>query len=237
MEVPILKFAPAIAAGIVAIILGIAGQAILGGMLLLVAVGFVAIQSIKKTGETRAVDPREGLDPEGRSTLLRFRKIYAEIEELSSSVPKGSSTAILIAEASAEADRIMSQVAEELRSRRTLKRAISGLPIAQQELQHLVDQQNTAHSDDERASLEVAVQSKRSEISQYDVARQALQRLDENLARAESALGEMRARLKGGSATESAERASDLEIRDTISRMRAISDSVDESREFLNDES
>ena len=203
---------------------------------MLVAVGVLAVRSIRRTGETRSADPSEGLDPEGRSTLLRFRKIYAEISDLSASVPKGSSTAILVAEATAEADRIMSQVAEELRSRRAIKKAIAGLPLARQELQQLAESQATAHSDEEKASLEVAIQAKRNEIQQYEVGQTALSHLDQNLARAEAALNEMRARLKGGTATASAERASESEIRDTISRMRAITDSVDETRAFLGED-
>ena len=236
METSILKFLPSIILTVLAVGLAIVGQVILGVILVLVAVGVLAFQSIKSTATTRVDDPMEGLDPEGRSIMTRFRKIRTEIAELSATIPKGSATAILIAEATAEADRIVRDLAPELRNRRAIKKAIAGASLAQQELERLQAQRDSAPTDDERAAYQVAIEAKTQEIAHYATGAEAIERLDENFRRAEAALREMRARLQGRSITDAAERTSEGDLRETISRMRAVTQSVDETRAFLGDD-
>lgn len=223
-----------LAAVIAAVVLGVIGQYALAGLALIAWVGILAFGAMKQTSTTRATDPTEEMDADSRALFVPIRRLSNEIEAL---VEKNGDTALMRTvgtEARDEARRIREQIAHALKIRGELKRALRGRSTAAQEAGDLEAKATEALSDVEREALTSAAEARRLELSHYGTVEQALARIDGGVRQAEAALSEIRARLAVAASGEKAAQADQSDdLRETVSRLKALSLSVDEAEQML----
>lgn len=224
----------AVAALVLAFLLVFLSQPLLAAIAIVVAVGLVAIGAMRKTGEARMADPTLEMDPDSRSLYAPVRRLTNELEALIQKNPDSSLLKTIGNEALREAQRIRDQVAEGLQVRSQLKRASRGRSLAIQEVDKLQAQISDAKTDGERAALQSALTARQLELGHYTQVEETIGRIDSGVRQAEAALSEMKARLAVGAGGEAAARASSVDdLRDTMSRLKALSLSVDEAEELL----
>jgi hypothetical protein len=224
----------ALAAVAAAVVLGVIGQYALAVLALIAWVGILAFGAMKQTSTTRATDPTEEMDADSRALFVPIRRLSNEIEAL---VEKNGDTALMRTvgtEARDEARRIREQIAHALKIRGELKRALRGRSTAAQEAGDLEAKATEALSDVEREALTSAAEARRLELSHYGTVEQALARIDGGVRQAEAALSEIRARLAVAASGEKAAQADQSDdLRETVSRLKALSLSVDEAEQML----
>ena len=91
---------------------------------------------------------------------------------------------------------------------------------------------SNAQSDEERETLQSALEARQTEFSHYRNAQEAVDRIDSHLRQAEAALSEIKARL-GTAAAGTAENAPATELQETIGRLKSLGTSLEESEEWL----
>ncbi|MGV3616423.1 MAG: hypothetical protein ACO1SV_13925 [Fimbriimonas sp.] len=219
---------------IAAVLLGVLGQYALAAIALIAWIGLLAFGAMKQTATVRSEDPTEAMDADSRALFSPVRRLTNEIEEL---VRRNGDTALMRtvgAEAKAEAQRIREQVAHALKVRGELKRALRGRSTAAQQITELDEKASVALTDAEREALAGAAEARRLELSHYGTVEQALARIDGGVRQAEAALSEIRARLAVAASGEKAAQAEQSDdLRETVSRLKALSLSVDEAEQML----
>jgi hypothetical protein len=202
-------------------------------LLVILAIGALAYAAARKSQTRRTEIPGEELDPEGRTLLRPVRKLEAEIAELVAHNKGMATVSVLGTEASHEAKRIVEQASNSLRIRADLKRSLRGEFDAQKQIDSMTEKAASAATDQERESLQAAIEARKLELGHYDTIRQTIGQIDGGLRQAEAALAEMKARLAVSVSGEKVELASEGDLRETISRMKALSLSYDEADELL----
>ena len=173
----------------------------------------------------------EDLSNEERAQLGPLRKLRKEIARIVEARNEEVSVSVVGAEAIQEADHILEQCAKLVRLRRELKRGLFSQAESSRQIQSLQSDLQTA-GDDQRATLESALQARRQEEAHYSDAGDALQRINASLRQAEAALSEMKARLATSSASAVGNEPS-RELEDTIGRLKSLGASLDEAEDFL----
>jgi ElaB/YqjD/DUF883 family membrane-anchored ribosome-binding protein len=219
---------------IAAVVLAVVGQYALAAIALIAWVGILAFGTMRQTATVRTEDPAEAMDPDSRALFAPIRRLTKEIEEL---VERNRDTSLMRtvgAEARDEAQRIRQQVAHALQVRGELKRALRGKSVAAQEADELETKASSALTEAERDALSGAAEARRLELTHYETVEQTLARIDGAVRQAEAALSEIRARLAVGTSGERAAQAEQSDdLRDTVSRLKALSLSVDEAEHML----
>lgn len=219
---------------IAAVVLGVLGQYPLAILALVAWVGILAFGAMRQSSTARATDPTEDMDADSRALFVPIRRLSNEIETL---VDKNANTALMRtvgAEARTEAFRIREQIAHALVIRGELKKALRGRSTAAQEADDLEVKASQAMTDAEREALTGAAEARRLELSHYGTVEQALARIDGGVRQAEAALSEIRARLAVAASGEKAAQADQTDdLRETVSRLKALSLSVDEAEQML----
>lgn len=200
---------------------------------LIVLIGVVAVASMRQSATARASDPTEDLNPESRTLFLRIRRLNSDIEQMVERSRSTPAVQYLGKEALTESNRILAQVAQSLKVRQDLKKALSGASLISRDTEALERQISEARTADEREALEVALQAKKLEVGHYVEIERMLTQIDGGIKQAEAALGEMKARLAVSVTNDKAAEVPEEDIRETIGRMRAITLSVDEAEEIL----
>jgi hypothetical protein len=219
---------------VVAVLLLILGQPLLAAVAFLVWVGALAFGSMRLSTERREEDPAESMDPESRSLFAPIRRLTNEVDEMVSKNRDSALMRTIGAEARTEAERIRDQVARALVVRGELRRAIRNRSVAEAEAQKLEAEAAAALTPSERDSLRGAAEARRLELEHYRQVDETIVRIDTGVRQAEAALSEMKARLAVGAGGEAAARAEGGDdLRETMSRMRALSLSVDEAEQIL----
>lgn len=224
--------------------LGFAGAALvaalfsqwpLAALAFIVAIGNLAILSIKETSAKRAVMDTEDLSNEDRTLISPIRRLRNEIDELVQSNKQNVSISVVGAEALGEADHILKQTAKTLALRRQLKKSAANRTQTARELDSLRDDISRAESPEERATLQAALEARETESSHYENAAEAIEHIDSHLRQAEAALSEMKARLATAAAgTAGAAPATELE--ETIGRLKSLGTSLEESEQWLKEQ-
>lgn len=227
-----LKSPVTLAFGAAAIVAAFFAQWPLAALALIIAVGNMAILSIKETSKRRADLELEDLSNEDRALLSPIRRLRNEIQGLVESNKQNVSISVVGAEALSEADHILKQSAKTLSLRRQLKRSASSRSQTQKELEALRTDIEKAETQQERNTLQAALEAREAEIGHYRNAGEAIERIDSHLRQAEAALSEMKARL-GSVAVGSSEAAGESELEETIGRLKSLGASLDESEEWL----
>jgi hypothetical protein len=203
-------------------------------LLLLVGVAALLIKTVKRTAVDRAADVRDEMDAESRSLFAPIRRLTDEIEDV---VQRHSDSAIMKVvggEAVDEAKRIRDQIAKALSVRDDLKRTLRERSIAQSQVRQLQEKADASDIPAEKASLLSAIEARKLEMEHYGEVDQALAQIDSGVNQAQAALAEMKAKLLVKASSEKASLATDdTDLRETISRMKALSVSYDEAEQLI----
>ncbi len=221
---------------VIALVTAVIGQYAIAAIALIAWIGMLALTAMRQTAAVRADDPTEAMDAESRTLFVPIRRLTNEIEEL---IDRNRDSALMRtvgSEARDEARRIREQVAHALKVRGELKRALRGRSTASQDASELAAKAASAASETERAALESAAEARRLELGHYTTVEDALARIDGGVRQAEAALSEIRARLAVGASGERAAQADQSDdLRETVSRLKALSLSVDEAEQMLRE--
>jgi hypothetical protein len=202
-------------------------------LLIILAVGALAFASMRRAQQGRESVPGEELDPESRTLLRPLRKLEEEIASIVKLNQGSATVSVLGKEALDEAKRILEQATNSLQIRSELKRALRGEYDAEKQIEDLKEKGAAAATEQERESLEAAVQARNLELGHYGTIRQTIGQIESGLRQAEAALAEMKARLAVSATGEKVELGSEGDLRDAIGRMKALSLSYDEAEELL----
>ena len=198
----------------------------------IVAIGNLAILSIRETSAKRSEFELEDLSNEDRTLIAPIRRLRNEIAALVDANKQNVSISVVGAEALSEADHILRQTAKTLVLRRQLRKSVAGRSQTERELDALREDIDNATSEDEKATLQSALEARESESSHYENAAEAIAHIDSHLRQAEAALSEMKARLATAAAG-TAEAAPASELEETIGRLKSLGNSLEESEAWL----
>lgn len=218
---------------VVGAVLGRFDVALLGVILL---IGCVAFLAIKGGASERSNDVLEDLGNEERAQLAPLRKLRNEIAAIVEAKQADVSISVVGREALAEADRLLVQGAKLVQARRELKKVAGGKQKADREIAQLEADLGAAAAEGERAALASALEARKLEASHYGEADSVLERLDRGLRQAEATLSEIKARLATASAgAVGGEHTSELD--ETLARLRSLGSSFDEAEQWLKGQS
>jgi len=199
----------------------------------IIAFAVVAFLTVRRTQRNRPAVEREDLDAESRTLLRPLAKLQADLAELVAQNKESATVSVVGKEALEEVGRIMEQATASLKIRSDLRRSLRGEYDAKKEIESLEAKLATATNAPERESLQSALDARQAELTHYDTIRQATAQIDGGLRQAEAALAEMKARMAGSVGTEKLQSTSGDDLRESISRMKALSLSYDEAEELL----
>ena len=220
----------AAAAFVEAVVATLVGQVALAVLGIAVAVFIVGVASMRAT-QNRVVDVTDDLSPESRILIRPLKRIYEQMQEAAEG--KGEMISPYLAqEALAESKRLLDQSAAALTLRDRLVREGRGKYEATKSLADLELRLASSTSDEERASLQSALDARRQEVGHYDSLQPGIARIESSVKQAEAAMSEMRARMASASSSGLAEQGSDP-LREAVGRMQALSSSLSEAQEML----
>lgn len=228
----VLKPVPMIAL-LAAIALVALGHLAIGIIVFIAWIGVLAISSMRAGAASRLEDPTELMDAESRSKFVPIRRLVEEIDSVVRDHQGSPSIKVVGGEARNEAERIKSQTAEALATRTELRKSLRGRTAAETELNDLQSKLHAAQSDDERDALQGAIAARTEEIAHYDSISDSVARIDAAVKQAQAALSEMKAKLATGASGERAEATDTEGLRETVSRLKALSVSYDEAEQTL----
>lgn len=219
---------------VVALVLLLLGKVAFAAIAMLVWVGGLAMGTMRQTATVHEEDPTLKMDPDSRSLYSPVRRLANEIRDLVEKKQESTLLQTIGQEAVSEANRVRVQVAEALQVRSELKKASRGRSLAVADLEKLQHQVAEATTEAEKRSLLSAIQARELEIGHYQRVDETIGRIDSGVRQAEAALSEMKARLAVGAGGEAAARSSSVDdLRDTMSRLKALTLSVDEVEDVL----
>ena len=229
------RFPPAVLAGVIAgvvlVLFGAVASQILFVLLgVLIALVVLAGFAIKNTA-AQANDSYDELSPDSRILIRPLNKIYNEMAEAA----EGKSETIspyIAQEALTESKRLLDQSTAALLLRDRLKRESRGRYDAEKSIGDLKARMDSALGDDEKVSLQSAMDARTKEIGHYDLLKDGIAKIESSVKQAEVAMAEMRARLITSNSVGVAEQGSDP-LRETVGRMQALSASLTEAQEML----
>ena len=198
----------------------------------IVAIAIVAVQSLSKTRAIHANDHYDELSAESRILVRPLKKIYEEMERAAEG--KSESISPYIAqEALAESDHLLKQSIAALLLRDRLVRESRGQYDANKSIDDLQSRMSSATNDDEKTSLQSALDARQQEIGHYDQLKQGITKIESSVKQAEAAMAEMRARLVSSASQGVAAQGSDP-LREAVGRMQSLSASLTEAQQMLD---
>ena len=232
-----MRFPPAVLAGIlISLVVAVIGALISSIPLVVIGILFMfavlAGATLSKTRASHQEDHYDDLAPDSRILVRPLRKIYQEMEEAAG----GKSEAIspyIAQEALAESQRLLNQSITALMLRDRLVRESRGRYDAEKSISDLQTRIASATSDDEKVSLQSALEARNQEVSHYEILKQGIAKIESSVKQAEAAMAEMRARLITSGSANVAQQGSDP-LREAVGRMQALSASLTEAQEMLN---
>ncbi|MEA2551869.1 MAG: hypothetical protein QOJ65_45 [Fimbriimonadaceae bacterium] len=191
----------------------------------------VAIAAMQRTQGERQADPAEELSPESRILLRPLKKLLEEMEKAASGKSENVSQ-YLAEEALQESRVLLRQSAAALQLRDRLIKESRGGYGAQKSADELQARLTSSTNEDERTSLQGALEARKQEIGHYETVEEGIKKIESSVKQAEAAMAEMRARMISGSSAGLAEQGSDP-LREAVGRMKALSSSLSEAQEML----
>lgn len=193
----------------------------------------ILVGAIRKGATTRSSDSVDGMDGDSRALFVPIKRLVGEIEEIVTRHQDGALMRTIGEEARTEAIRIREQIAKALAIRSDLKRARRGASLANQEIGRLQTAIATA-DEGEKPGLESTLAARQIELEHYASVNESIEAIDRAVKQAEAGLSEIRARLAVGVTGElTASSSADDNLRESLSRMKALSISVDEAEQVL----
>lgn len=199
---------------------------------ILVAIAAVGFISARNVQAERSGDPAESLSQESRTLLRPIQRLSREVAALVEANKDSPTISVIGAEALAEATRMTAQVARTLQIRDDLKKALKGRYQAEKEIGESRMRLEFA-SATERVSLEAAIEARTAELGHYDEIGAHLRQIETGVNQAEAVLAEIKAKLSLNLSQDAAALGQADDLRDTLSRMRSLSNSYEEAENFL----
>jgi hypothetical protein len=199
--------------------------------------GFVTVVSRSKAPPEKHVYLREfdNLDPNSRSVLMPVRRLSIEIIQL---LEKHSLHPILSAlryDLESKIEHTAKQSIQLSKTRRELIRMRKDQPNAQIAIENLQSQLSRTQDEEKRKQLEDNLETRSKELQNYQQFESEQQKIEQSFRDMETALAELKSRLLvaiSASHQDASEETSAL-----ISRMKSLSDVVQDSTEILQTES
>src|SRR5579885_177845 len=159
---------------LIGILLGQVSIVILG---VLVGLLIVGITSMRVTQATHSEQIGDDLSADSRILIRPLKKIYAEMEDAAS----GRSATIspyIATEALQESKRLLQQSVAALQLRDRLKREGRGEYDAQKSVADLQIRIQDSSSDEERTSLQSALDARKQEVGHYEMLKQGISKIE-----------------------------------------------------------
>lgn len=188
--------------------------------------------SAHRAKSLRVASSFDDISPNDRVYLRPIRRLRDEIETLVMENSKSSAIKVIGAEAVQEANGILSHSIQLLKTRAALRKVLSQKGDPNAEIASLESQIDDATTDEERETLQLALDARRLELSHYGEIEEIVERVDGSITQAQAALSEMKARIAVAAAGERGSESSS-EIEDTITRLRSLTKSFDEVEELM----
>ncbi|MFZ4509238.1 MAG: hypothetical protein ACOYON_16240 [Fimbriimonas sp.] len=203
-------------------------------LLFFVAIGYLALKTMKKTANVRAADLRDQMAGDSRALYVPIRRLAQEIDHIVVKSKSSPEMRILALEAQNEASQISNQIGQLLVARGQIRRAIADQGTSDLKRAELELNLEQAASLAERQALQSALDASRLEASQLVGLDDQIAQIDAFVRQAEAALSELRTRLNVALASQAMGQGGDDSLRDTIGRLKSLSSSVEETEKFLN---
>ncbi len=191
--------------------------------------------SLARTRKSREQEVGESLPMQDRSLLSPLKRLTRELEEVIAKNKESTGVQVLGSEALNDARTMLQRAETMLGTRRELKRTLMSKYNAQHALEDLEARLADSTDSAERETLEKAKAARLIELSHYTKAEEGIDRIEAGLKQAEAALSEIKTRL---SLMASENRAGATEavddLRDALTRVRAIGNSFEETQSLLN---
>jgi len=220
----------AVAAGVGLIVFS---QAALGALLIVAGVGFIAFDSMKKVQQSRPDAIEDDVSPADRHLLVPVRKQLAKIEEIIEGNSDNAGIKVIGSEALQEGRSIYRQCvaltverAKARKNKAQIEEVRRDKAVAEQRLA-------ASNGDDEKELYQTALNSYAEQEQLLAERERRFEAIDAQLAQAEAALklivAQLSAMAQQGAALESA----GDDLRDSLSRLQALGQSLGETGEFL----
>lgn len=203
-------------------------------LLLIVGIGASAVWSMRRTRQMREQAIGESLPLGDRGMLGPLKRLAADLEEVVAAHRDSTAVQVLGKEAIADAHTILRRAEAMLLTRHELKRTLRSRYETEKAIEDLSTRIANAEGV-EKVTLESALSARNLELQHYLEAEQGIGRIEAGLKQAEAALSEIKTRLSllGSQDRAKSEGAAD-DLRDALTRVRAIGESFEETQQLLN---
>ncbi|MEX2244243.1 MAG: hypothetical protein WD716_10405 [Fimbriimonadaceae bacterium] len=191
--------------------------------------GACVVAVIREQGKQRHVST---LSAEGRLVLKPIEKLRDEIQQIVETNRGNPEVSVIGAEALNEANDLIARAQSFATALDTNKGAIKTYKEAEFQLSQLREQEAKAVSDQERASLQTAIDAKESEVVLYAKAAKGLDATKAKLHEAQTALVAIKAQLAATAAGGESEELEGEGLTGMVGRLKSLSTSLEESEEL-----
>ena len=188
------------------------------------SVGFLSA----RTAQLLRGEHDSALSADGRALLSPVRKLAAEIEEVIHINKASQVVRILGTEGLVESQRLVTLVVKSLVSRDEMIRSLRGRTEAEKAVRD-AQLKLTSAGPDEKESLIALIAARTLELGHYAEIERRVKQIELSVREAEAALAEMKARLSLSASTDQAVQGEGDDLRETLSRMKNLNDSYEES--------
>lgn len=197
------------------------------------AVGWVAFLAFYSMRAAATKRHDSEISAEGRMMLRPIKELREDIAGYVRSFSDRPEISVIGGEALREADALIAHAERLVDVRDDLMKALKGRTVAKRELARLRKRAKSSASEKESQSLRSAVEARETEIERYEAVDAAMRSLVSNLHEAETALGEIKARLATGAVGAQAVGLETDDLAGMVSRLRSLSTSFDEAEDMM----
>jgi DNA repair ATPase RecN len=207
----------------------------LGLLIGVLGVAVIAYGAMRREGLPAADTAGDEFNPKYRVYMAPLRKLHAEIETLVEEHKDSTTIRVIGKEALEESAAVLEQAVKLVVSAEDLRHALQGKATAESDILDLQNQLQTAASDDERETLQHSIDARKLEVERYAALDQRLSEIHAGLRQAEAALAEVKSKLVLVASNPEQIEDGDQELRERLSRLHALSDSLGESDALLEE--
>ncbi len=170
---------------------------------------------------------------ENRARFAPIKSVCREIDDLVARNAQNPAVKVIGAEARAEADGVLRHAARLLALRDKALKSAHGLHVAKRALSDLESEQAGAGGEEQRSTLESAIEARKVEIAHYGDAEASVERIDAALKQAEAALSELKARIVVAASEPAGIGDGTSELSESLARVRSLTKSFDEAEQLV----
>lgn len=218
------------AAGVVLLVFS---QFALGALLIVGGIGLIAFESMKKAQENRPDAIEDDVNQADRHLLAPIRKQLAKIEELTEANSDHAGIKVIGAEALSEGQSIYRQCVTLVIEKANARKNKSLMAQVQKDKTEAQTKLAAAADDNEKELYQTALGSYSEQEQLLTERDKRFEAIDAQLAQAEAALKLIVTQLSTMVQQGVSEEGSSDELRDSLSRLQALGQSLGETGEFL----